>query len=152
MAAEQYNARDVVFQIEDYLNPGVWTSIGPKGIETFSKSREYETADTTTFGSAGQAESQNMQIGQTMQLEGKRLRDSATGAIDAGQLMVETQADRLGDASNVGFRFAHTSDTTWTVWAKANFQMGEEGGGTNEKVTWSVTVTRSGPSTTAAKV
>lgn len=152
MAGEQYNARDVVFQIEDYLNPGVWVSIGPKGVETFTKGQEYEKAVTTTFGSNGQAESQNMEIGKSMQLEGKRLRDPATGVIDAGQLMVETQAERLGDASNTGFRFAHKDDTQWTVWADANFEMGDEGGGTNEKVTWSVTVTRSGASTTAAKV
>lgn len=151
MAGEQYNARDVRFQIEDYLNPGTWTDIGPKGIETFSNGREYESTPTTTFGSNGNAESQTMELGKTLQLEGKRLRDPATGAIDAGQLLVETQADRLGDASLTGFRFAHKDDTTWTVWAKARFEMGDSGGGTNEKVGWSVTITRSGATTTAAK-
>lgn len=151
MAADQFNARDIRFEIESFASPGTWQAIGPKGIETFEPGFEYESAETTTFGSNGQAESQTMQIGKTLQLEGKRLRDKATGAIDAGQAMVEAQAERLGDDSLVGFRFAHKDDTTWVVWAQARFELGGQGGGINEKGKWAVTVTRSGPSTTAAK-
>lgn len=151
MAAIKYNARDCEFEIEDFANPGTWVAIGPTAINTFSKSREYETADTTTFGSNGQAESQNMQIGKSISLEGFRLKDPDTGALDAGQALVEAQAERLGDDSLVGFRMAAPGDTTWEVWPDATFQLGDEGGGNNDKTTWSVTVTRSGPSTTAAK-
>lgn len=151
MAATKYNARDCEFEIEDFANPGTWVAIGPTAINTFSKGHEYETADVTTFGSEGQAESQNMQLGKTMTLEGFRLKDKTTGALDAGQALVEAQAERLGDDSLIGFRFAAPGDTNWQVWTQATYQLGDEGGGNNDKVTWSVTVTRSGASSTAVK-
>lgn len=151
MAAIKYNARDVEFQIEDFLSPGTWTAIAPGAINTFTKSREYETTDTTTFGSDGQAEGQNMQIGKTITLEGFRLKDPSTGALDAGQALVEAQAERLGEDSLCGFRFAAPGDANWEVWTDAYFQLGDEGGGNNDKVSWSVTVTRSGPATSAVK-
>lgn len=153
MAPTKYNARDCEFQIEDFLNPGTWTAIGAGegAINTFTIGREYETADTTTFGSDGQAEGQNMQLGKTLQLEGFRLKDASTGALDPGQALVELQAERLGADSLTGFRFAAPGDTVWTVWAKAYVQMGDEGGGNNDKVSWSATFTRSGATTTVAK-
>lgn len=158
MAAIKYSARDCEFEIEDFLTPGTWTAIrtaqggsGEGGINTFTVSHEYETTDTTTFGSAGRAESQVMQEGKTIVLEGFRLKDPTTGDLDAGMALVELQAARLGTDSLCGFRFAAPGDTTWEVWADAHFQLGDQGGGNNDKVSWSVTVTRSGPSTTAAK-
>lgn len=158
MPATKYNARDCEFEVEDFLNPGTWVAIrtaeggsGEGGVNTFSLSHEYETADTTTFGSAGRAESQVMQEGRAITLEGFRLKDPATGALDAGMALVELQAARLGADSLVGFRFAAPGDTTWEVWADAHYQLGESGGGNNDKVGWAVTITRSGPSTTAAK-
>lgn len=151
MALTKYNARDVEFEIEDPATPGTWVAIGPKAISTFTRGFDYETADTTTFGSEGRAESQNMQEGTTLGMEGFRLRDDATGALDPGQSLVEAQSKKLGDASLTGFRFSHKDDTTWVVWADAHFQLGDQGGGNNDKTSWSVTVTRSGPETTAVK-
>ncbi|MFG2617814.1 phage tail tube protein [Streptomyces sp. NPDC048507] len=151
MPATKYNARDVVFQIENYASPGTWVAISTLAINTFTKSEDEETTDTTTFGSAGQAESMKMQIGKSLQLEGFRLRDSATGALDPGQAIVEAMNDRLGPNSLTGFRYAHTTDTTWTVWAQTRVSLGDQGGGNNDEVSWSATFTRSGPSTTAAK-
>ncbi|MEU6756975.1 hypothetical protein [Streptomyces sp. NPDC046685] len=158
MAATKYNARDCFFEVEDFLNPGTWVALrtatggsGEGGIHTFSLSHEYETTDTTTFGSAGRAEGQNMQEGKSITLEGFRLKDPATGALDAGMALVEAQAARLGADSLVGFRFAAPGDTTWEVWADAYYQLGDQGGGNNDKVGWTCTITRSGPSTTAAK-
>ncbi|MFD8685373.1 phage tail tube protein [Streptomyces sp. NPDC059651] len=151
MTAIKYNARDCEFEIEDFANPGTWVAVGPNAVNTFTKGREYETADTTTFGSEGQAEGQNMQIGKTITLEGFRLLDPDTGALDAGQALAEAQAERLGDDSLVGFRMAAPGDANWEVWAAAYFQLGDEGGGNNDKTSWSLTVTRSGPSTTAVK-
>ncbi|MGW6458029.1 phage tail tube protein [Streptomyces sp. NPDC055078] len=157
MAAQKYNARDCRFEVEDFLAPGTWVPLrtakggaGEGGINTFSESHEYETADTTTFGSEGRAESQNMQEGKTITLEGFRLKDPVTGALDPGQALVEAQAKRLGDDSLVGFRFAAPGDTTWEVWPNAHFQLGDQGGGNNDKAAWAVTITRSGPATTAA--
>lgn len=151
MPPSKYNARDVVFQIENYASPGTWVSIAPLAISTFTKSEEEETTDTTTFGSAGQAESMKMQVGKSLQLEGFRLRDPATGALDPGQAIAEAMNDRLGMQSLTGFRWAHTADTTWTVWATTRVSLGDQGGGNNDEVNWSATFTRSGPSTTAAK-
>lgn len=157
MTAQKYNARDMRFEIEDFLNPGTWTAFrtaqggsGEGGINTFSLSPEYEDTDTTTFGSAGRAETQNMQEGMSMSLEGFRLKDPSTGALDPAMSLAELQASRLGDDSLIGFRFAAPGDTTWTVWAEATFKLGAQGGGNNDKVGWSCTVTRSGPSTSAA--
>lgn len=157
MAAEKFNARDVRFQIEDFNNPGTWTEFrtaqggsGEGGINTFTVGHAYEAADTTVFGSGGRAETQNMQEGKTLTLSGFRLIDPATGALDPAQALAEAQAARLGTDSLVGFRFAAPGETTWTVWTNATFQLGESGGGNNDKATWAVTVTRSGPQTTAA--
>lgn len=151
MAALKYNARDCEFEIEDLDTPDTWIPIAPGAINTFSKSTESETADTTTYGSQGQAESQKMQISKTLSLEGFRLKDPATGALDPGQEMVERLSELLGSASLGGFRFAAPGDTTWEVW-QAHVTMGEEGGGNNDKVTWSAEFTRSGPATTEAKL
>lgn len=151
MTLIKYNARDVEFEIEDSANPGTWVQIGPKAINTFTRGFDYETTDTTTFGSEGRAESQNMQEGTTLGMEGFRLRDSATGALDPGQSMVEAQSKKLGEESLTGFRFAHKDDTSWTVWTTAHFQLGDQGGGNNDKTSWSCTATRSGAETTAVK-
>ncbi|MFJ5259087.1 phage tail tube protein [Streptomyces sp. NPDC088387] len=157
MAATKYNARDVEFEVEDFNNPGTWVAIrtaqggsGDGGVNTFSVGHEYETTDTTTFASEGRAESQNMQEGKTLTLEGFRLKDRMTGALDPGMALIEAQAARLGDDSLVGFRFAAPGDANWTVWT-AHFQLGDSGGGNNDKVSWACTVTRSGPQTTAVK-
>ena len=158
MAAQKYNARDCRFAIEDFNNPGTWTEFrtaeggsGEGGISTFQPGHEYETSDNTSFGSEGNAESQTMLIGKTLTLEGFRLKDPVTGALDAAQALAEAQAQRLGTDSLCGFRFAAPGDANWTVWPQAHFQLGDSGGGgTNDKANWSVTVTRSGGETTAA--
>ncbi|MGW8762371.1 phage tail tube protein [Streptomyces sp. NPDC055815] len=157
MAPRKYNARDVEFEIEDFLNPGTWVPFrtaeggsGEGGINTFSKSRDYESTDTTTFGSNGDAETQTMQVGKSMTLEGFRLKDPQTGALDPAMALAELQSDRKGNDSLCGFRFAAPGDTTWEVW-QATWQLGDEGGGNNDKVSWSVTITRSGSATTAVK-
>lgn len=149
MAVERYNARDCVFQIENPASPGTFVDIGASkdGIETFSVGRSSETTSTTDFGSGGASEQQVMERGKTLQLEGRRLKDSATGALDPGQQLVETLADQVGNASLGRIRFAAPSDTTWEVWT-ATCELGDQGGGNNDKVSWSCTFTRSGPSTT----
>ena len=130
------------------IRDSTWVAIG--GINTFSKSHEEETTDTTTFASEGQAESQKMQIGKELEIEGFRLRDDATGALDPGQALVEELSELLGEDSLGRVRFAHTEDTSWEVWT-AHVNLGDQGGGNNDKTSWSATFTRSGASTTAAK-
>ncbi|MGW4602742.1 phage tail tube protein [Streptomyces sp. NPDC004532] len=148
MAAEKYNARDCAFQIGDGATPGTWTDIA--GINTFTKGRDQEDTDTTDFASDGNAESQIMQRGKTLQLEGFRLLDPDTGDLDPGQELVEALADKVGNESLGSIRFAAPGDTTWEVWT-ATAALGDEGGGNNDKVSWSVTFTRSGATTTAVR-
>jgi hypothetical protein len=138
----QYNARDCVFEIES-TTVGTWLEIGE--INTFSKGHEEETTDTTVFTSAGQAESQKMQIGKTLELEGLR------NPTDVGQQRVEAASELLGEDSLIKIRFHAPGDTDWEVWT-AHVNLGDQGGGNNDKVTWSATFTRSGSSTTAVIV
>lgn len=147
----KYNARDCEFEIEDITTPNTWIPIAPGGINNFKKSTDSETADTTSYGSAGQAESQKMQISKSLTLEGMRLKDPTTGALDPGQDMVEQLSEQLGAASLGKLRFAAPGDTTWEIWT-CHVKMGDEGGGNNDKVSWSAEFTRSGPATTTAKV
>ncbi|MFE5895831.1 phage tail tube protein [Streptomyces sp. NPDC056488] len=135
----RYNARGCIFQIES-TTPATWVEIGD--INTFSKSHEEETTDTTTFGSAGQSESQKMQIGKSLTLEGLH------NTTDPGQLRCEAVAELLGDASVIKFRFRAPAATTWEIW-NAHANLGDQGGGNNDKGAWAVTFTRSGASTTA---
>lgn len=148
MSAQKYNARDCSFQIEDPASPGTWQPIG--GIDTFTPGYTSKNVDTTTFASAGESEQQIMERGKTLKLEGFRLKDPTTGALDPGQSLVEALAGQVSDASLGSIRFAAPGDTQWEVWT-ATAELGDQGGGNNDKAKWSVTFTRSGASTTAAK-
>lgn len=140
----KYNARDIEFQIEDPDTADTWVAID--GVNTFTKSHEEETADTTTFGSQGEAESEKMQKAKTLVIEGFRLRNP----VDPGQALVETLAERLAEESLGRVRFAHKAETSWEVWT-AHVNLGDIGGGNNDKTSWSATFTRSGANTAMAK-
>lgn len=150
MTATKYSSRDCEFEIEDPANSGTYLPIAPGGINTHTISYNYQDTDTTTYGSEGQAETQNMQIGKTLKIEGFRLVDKATGALDPGQAAVEALAEGLSDDSLGSIRFAGPGATTWSVWT-ATAQLGDQGGGNNDKESWSCTFTRSGAGTTTAK-
>lgn len=147
MSALKYDARGCAFEIESNT-PGTWVAIG--GINTFSKSRNSANTDTTTYASAGDYEQQIMQRGKTLKLGGFRLMDPDTGVLDPGQALVEALADAKSDDSLGSIRFAAPGDVTWEVWT-ATAELDDEGGGNNDKVSWGVTFTRSGASTTAAR-
>jgi hypothetical protein len=150
MTATKYDARDCEFQIEDPGSPGTWVAIGPTAINTFTKGHTSANTDTTTYGSGGDAEQQIMQRGLTLKLQGFRLKDPDTGALDAGQALVETLAAQKSDDSLGGVRFAHNADTNWEVWT-ATAELDDSGGGNNDKVSWGVSFVRSGASSTAVK-
>jgi hypothetical protein len=147
----QINARDYIFEVSEDPDAGtpVWAEIG--GLESFSLSNSEgeETADTTTFASNGVAESQPMQRGAALSVEGKVVRNGTTP--DAGQDAVDNLAQLTGEAALGGFRFRHADDTDWTVWT-AWVSKGDNGGGTNDKTSFGATFTRSGAATTAAVV
>jgi hypothetical protein len=147
MSAVKYNARDCVFQIYDTIG-AAYVAIG--GLDTFAIGRDSKDTDLTTYASAGSKEGQVMERGKTLKLDGFRLQDQNTGALDPGQKLVEALADGLGDASLGTIRFAAPGDTTYEVWT-AFAVLGDTGGGNNDKAKWSVTLTRSGASSTAAR-
>lgn len=150
MSSQKYDSRGCEFEIEDPANAGTYIAIAPTGITTHTIGYDYQATDTTTYGSEGQAETQNMQIAKSLKLEGFRLLDPGTGDLDPGQAAVEAQAELLSDASVGSIRFSAPGMTEWVVWS-ATAQLGDQGGGNNDKESWSVTFTRSGAGTTAAK-
>jgi hypothetical protein len=135
----QINARDWIFEVSE--DPGaatpVWAQVA--GLTSFdlNNAEGEESADTTTFDSQGYAESQAMQRGASLALEGQKLPG------DPGQAAVESLADEVGEASLGGVRFRHVTDTDWTVWT-AWASLGSKGGGNNDKTSWAATLTRSG--------
>lgn len=145
------NARDWVFEASadpDNATP-VWAQVG--GLTSFdlNPAEGEESVDTTTFDSAGVAESQAMQRGASLSLEGFAERSGATD--DPGQAVLNDAAELVGEASLIGVRFRHQDDTEWTRWT-GWVSRGGTGGGNNDKANWSAAITRSGPATTAPLV
>jgi hypothetical protein len=147
---QQINARDWIFQASEDPSAGspVWATIA--GLKSFSLNPgdNEESVDTTTFASAGHSESQAMQRGASLQLEGVIVRTGSTP--DAGQAACDALAEEVGEASLGGVRFRHVDDTDWVVWAQAWVSKGENAGGNNDKTSWSAKFMRSGAATTAA--
>lgn len=149
----QINARDWIFEVS--VDPSaavpVWAQIG--GVESFSLSNSEgeEAANTTTFESNGHAESQAMQRGAALNVEGKIKRAADGVTADAGQAAADELAAKVGEESLGGVRFRHASDTDWTVW-DAWVSKGDNGGGVNDKTSWSAGFTRSGAASTVAVV
>jgi hypothetical protein len=148
MVMVKVNARDQIVQVAE-SDGTTWTEIANLNTIGFDRSANEETADTTTMDSDGAYEQEIMQRGAAFTLEGFQTKDRTTGAKDPGQARCETLADAIGYDSLGKLRFRHVMDTTWTIW-NATFSVGEQGGGTNDKSSWSCNVTRSGPATTAA--
>jgi len=143
------NARDWVFEASadpDNVTP-VWAEVGGLSSFDLNPSEGEESVDTTTFSSAGRAESQAMQRGASLSLEG--FIERTAGVDDAGQAVLNDAAELVGEASLIGVRFRHTDDTDWTVWS-AWVSRGSNSGGNNDKTNWSSTCMRSGAATTEA--
>jgi hypothetical protein len=149
MTLRKINARDIIVQVSDGAAVPTWLAIGGLNSVTPNPSENEESADTTTYDSDGNYEGEIMQRGAAMEMEGFLLKDHLTGAPDPGQARCEYMATLTGYDSLGSIRFRHPMDTTWKVWT-ATFSIGEQGGGNNDKTSWSCTITRSGASTTAA--
>lgn len=144
----QINARDWLFEasVDPTAVTPVWAQIG--GVESFdlNNSEGEESTDTTTFESAGHAESQAMQRGASLSVDGK-IKRASNGTPDAGQAVVDSLSVLVGEDSLGGVRFRHIDDDEWTVWT-AWCSKGNNGGGNNDKTSWSASFTRSGAATT----
>ena len=141
------NARDWLFEVSPDPDAGtpVWNAIAGLTSFTLSNSEGEESVETTDFDSAGIHESQAMQRGASLSLEGNVVRNGAVA--DPGQAAADALALLVGEASLGGVRFRHTSDTDWTVWT-AWVSKGDNAGGNNDKTSWSASFTRSGAATT----
>lgn len=148
MTATQINARDIVVEVQA-SDGTTWNEVKGFTTATFTPSANEEVSDRTTFDSDGVYEQVVMQRGAQMKLEGDRLMDPDTGVVDAGQARCEALALLTGTASLGKLRFHYPGDVNWTVWT-GTFSSGDQGGGNNDDVSWSMTVTRSGASTTTA--
>lgn len=151
MALRKVNARDIIIEVETEV-ADTWAGIRP-GLTsaTINKAENEEKSETTTYGSEGEYEEEVMQRGASMEVEALMLKDDATGALDEGQARCEVLATKKGAESLGRIRFRHPMDTNWTIWT-ATVSVGEQGGGNNDKTSWSCTFTKSGASTTAAVV
>lgn len=149
MPQRQINARDLIFEVSDMATTPVWTGIGALTDGGVDPSANEETTDTTTWDDEGNYSQEKMQVGASISLSGKALSDPTTGARDPGQALCHEHNDLLGPASQVNVRFRYPGATSWTAW-KATISVGEESGGTNDKVGFSATITRCGPATTTA--
>jgi hypothetical protein len=149
MSADTINARDWVFQVHD----GASTWIDIAGIKKFAlkPGENEESADTTDFNSEGEHESQAMQRGASISVEGQFLLTEPGNVRNPGQLRVDALGALKGKASLGQIRFRHEVQTLWTVWT-AWVSLGERGGENNDKTAWAVTFNKSGAATTAAVV
>ncbi|RMB83647.1 phage tail tube protein [Streptomyces shenzhenensis] len=145
------DARGWIFQVEDVDAPEeTWLPIAGLTTFTHNPGENEETAETVAFDSEGAFEQDVMQRGATLGLEGQFRVDKTTKAQDPGQAYIDTKwANRLGIESRNMVRWRHESQTQWVMW-EATVTPGEQGGGTNEKTSWSATITRCGWATAAA--
>ncbi len=148
MAATQIPARSLIVQVRA-ADGTTWLPI--RGITqwTVNPGEGEEVTDTTTYDSQGYAESRKMQLGASLAGEGKLYRDLVTGVQDPGQARAEVLHSSLGEDSLGRWRFRYPADSQWRVW-DAIASVGEQGGGNNDMVGWSVTITRSGQPSTAS--
>ncbi|MFE6764353.1 phage tail tube protein [Streptomyces sp. NPDC057689] len=150
MAGRPIDARGWIFEVQD-LDAETATWLPISGITTFTHNpgENEETVDTTAFDSDGQYEQDVMQRGASLEVEGQYRIDKTTKAQDPGQAYVDhVWAERLGIDSRNPVRWRHNTQTKWVVW-DATVTPGEQGGATNDKTSWSATVTKCGAATTA---
>ncbi|MFB4276040.1 phage tail tube protein [Nonomuraea sp. MTCD27] len=150
MTARKIKSRDFIIEVES-STPDTWFRIENLANMTINRAANEETADLTDFDSEGAYESWIMQRGASMALAGQELKDHLTGALQPGRARVEELAGEtaVGYESLGRYRFRHPLNDEWRIW-NATTSVGENGGATNDPSAWACTITKSGPSTTAA--
>lgn len=150
MTQRRINARDMIVEVEDET-PDTWLKVERLQNIVVNPGENEEAVDVTDYDSEGSYEQEIMQRGASLTLEGLAWKDNETGALMPGRARVEEMAgeDKLGSDSLGRIRFRHPMDTEWRIWT-CTFSLGEQGGATNDKTSWSATITKSGKTTTAA--
>lgn len=144
MAITKVLARDSTFEINTGtdMSPD-WVRI--KGVTGLTFNPSKNDADTTDFDSEGVLEHLPASRGLTFQMTGFRLEDRDTGDRDPGQLAVESFDALVGPEGLAPFRITTPSGTVYSF--SASVSVTPSGGGNDAAATWSVTITRSGPTT-----
>ncbi|MBP0456252.1 phage tail tube protein [Streptomyces montanisoli] len=144
------DARGWIFEVQDQsADTETWLPV--MGVTTFTHApgENEETADITAFEDEGQYNQDVMQRGATLTIEGQYRIDKTTKTQDAGQAYIDQDwSNRLGIDSHNAVRWRHNSQTEWVVW-DATVTPGEQGGGNNDKTSWSATITKCGAASTA---
>jgi hypothetical protein len=150
MTQRKINVRDLIVEVED-STPDSFLPIERLADVNINPGENEETVDTTDFDSEGAYQQEIMQRGASMELEGQAMQDHLNGALPPGRARVEAMAGegKVGHDSLGRIRFRYPADPLWRIWT-CTFSLGEQGGGTNDKVSWSATITKSGKTTLVA--
>jgi hypothetical protein len=138
MTATKINARGWTFEIQDNATTPAYVEIG--GLTEFTISRSSKDVETTDFDSNGNSEGEKMERGKSITCKGFYKEDASNQ--DAGQAEVEEVADAKGTTSLRNFRITSPGGDI-TIWS-AHFEIGDVGGGNNDKTSWGFTAVRSG--------
>lgn len=117
-----------------------WTEVG--GLNEITRSMDTETADVTTFDTAGRKREVPVSLADNFELTGLKKRG------DMGQKMVEDAARLLGCDATIQARIAYLDagdvdgagffDEIWV--AEVSVQLDDVGGGVNDMISWGATL------------
>jgi hypothetical protein len=149
VATQRINARDLIFQVQDLTS--VWRTVSGITKAEINYADKEQSVDNTDYDSAGAYEEEIMQRGASLKIEGKKKYDGVTGVYNVGQATLDTYTGPtyVGPTSLIPIRFRYPAETQWRNWT-ATVSRAAEGGGNNDKVGFSYTITRSGVQTLTA--
>jgi hypothetical protein len=132
-----------------FINTGtfavpVWADV-TGGINTFKFSNKKKDAETTDFASDGRDESFAASRSTEISAEGYYLEDLSNGDRNAGQELIEAQAELVGVTSLGDFKIVSPAGTLRRFYASV--EMVDVGGGNDDPTSWGYTLTISGKPT-----
>lgn len=138
MAATEFLARDLTFEVRTAVGPDVWTEV--KGLTTITHSPGTERADTTGNDDEGHASHILAQRSETWELAGHALLDVAEvgEGKDPGQLAVEVLGRAIGAAAEGRFRVTDPAGNMREFSGTVENTL--PGGGTNDAASWGASI------------
>lgn len=134
MAAEEYLARD--FKFSASTDGSSYTAVA--GVNKWSWTEDPNEVDITDFDDAGWENSMNASMKEGIKLEGRRLMDATTGAMDPGQKILYTQARILGPKGYAYIKVEpRDAALTGSIIGKVRVKAGEVGGGNDDALSMS---------------
>lgn len=136
MAVRKILARGWAFEIGDGAAVPTFTQIG--GLNSWSRSREQNNADTTDFDSQGWMEHLPASRSGSVTVEGLMKMDPADGTRDPGQQACEDAAEQVGVSAYRQFRLYHV-DSGKGLQGEVSVGINEVGGGNDDPTSWGAT-------------